>query len=99
MNTLKKFISYYRPYRAVFYFDLFCAAVISVVDLAYPQLLRSLTKTLFTGNKSAILGALPWLFLIFTHYVYHTKPVQILRHLPGTHYGSENGTRYAKTAF
>lgn len=64
MNTLKKFISYYRPYRAVFYFDLFCAAVISVVDLAYPQLLRSLTKTLFTGNKSAILGALPWLFLI-----------------------------------
>lgn len=64
MNTLKKFISYYRPYRAVFYFDLFCAAVISVVDLAYPQLLRSLTKTLFNGNKSAILGALPWLFLI-----------------------------------
>lgn len=64
MNTLKKFISYYQPYRAVFYFDLFCAAVISVVDLAYPQLLRSLTKTLFTGNKSAILGALPWLFLI-----------------------------------
>lgn len=64
MNTLKKFISYYRPYRAVFYFDLFCAAVISVVDLAYPQLLRSLTKTLFTGNKSAILGVLPWLFLI-----------------------------------
>ena len=64
MNTLKKFVSYYRPYRAVFYFDLFCAAVISVVDLAYPQLLRSLTKTLFTGNKSAILGALPWLFLI-----------------------------------
>ena len=64
MNTLKKFISSYRPYRAVFYFDLFCAAVISVVDLAYPQLLRSLTKTLFTGNKSAILGALPWLFLI-----------------------------------
>lgn len=64
MNTLKKFNSYYRPYRAVFYFDLFCAAVISVVDLAYPQLLRSLTKTLFTGNKSAILGALPWLFLI-----------------------------------
>ena len=64
MNTLKKFISYYRPYRAGLCFVLFCAAVISVVDLAYPQLLRSLTKTLFTGNKSAILGALPWLFLI-----------------------------------
>jgi len=96
MNTLKKFISYYRPYRAVFYFDLFCAAVISVVDLAYPQLLRSLTKTLFTGRdfRSTAMA-----LSHFTHYVYHTKPVQILRHLPGTHYGSENGTRYAKTAF
>lgn len=98
MNTLKKFISYYRPYRAVFYFDLFCAAVISVVDLAYPQLLRSLTKTLFTEQKRDFRSTAMALSH-FTYDVYHTKPVQILRHLPGTHYGSENGTRYAKTAF
>ena len=98
MNTLKKFISYYRPYRAVFYFDLFCAAVISVVDLAYPQLLRSLTKTLYREQKRDFRSTAMALSH-FTHYVYHTKPVQILRHLPRTHYGSENGTRYAKTAF
>ena len=51
MNTLKKFISYYRPYRAVFYFDLFCAAVISVVDLAYPQLCVVSQKRFLPGTK------------------------------------------------
>ena len=52
MNTIKKFIHYYGPYKAVFFIDLICAAVISLVDLAYPQILRTMTKTL-------ILHALP----------------------------------------
>ena len=34
MNTLKKFIRYYGPYKAVFFMDLFCAVIISLVDLA-----------------------------------------------------------------
>lgn len=44
MNTIKKFIHYYGPYKAVFFIDLICAAVISLVDLAYPQILRTMTK-------------------------------------------------------
>ncbi|MCH3954749.1 MAG: ABC transporter ATP-binding protein/permease [Eubacterium sp.] len=59
MKTIGKFIKYYRPYRAVFYFDLFCAAVISIVDLAFPQALRVLTKTLFLKDGQAILHRLP----------------------------------------
>ena len=59
MNTIKKFIHYYGPYKAVFFIDLICAAVISLVDLAYPQILRTMTKTLFTEDKSIILHALP----------------------------------------
>ncbi len=43
MRTLKRFIRYYRPYRAVFFLDLICAAFISLVDLCYPQILRTLT--------------------------------------------------------
>ena len=58
MHTLKKFIQYYAPYKPVFYFDLVCAAMISLVDLAFPQILRSLTKTLFAGEASQILSAL-----------------------------------------
>lgn len=61
MNTLKKFIHYYCPYKTVFFIDLLCATIISLVDLSYPQILRSATKTLFTQDKSIILRALPWL--------------------------------------
>ena len=58
MHTLKKFIQYYALYKPVFFFDLVCAAMISLVDLAFPQILRSLTKTLFSGEASQILSAL-----------------------------------------
>ena len=58
MHTLKKFVKYYAPYRTVFFLDLICAAIISLVDLAFPQILRSLTKTLFTEDPLQILGAL-----------------------------------------
>ena len=61
MHTLRKFIRYYAPYKAVFFIDLICAAFISIVDLAYPQILRTMTNTLFTKDSSVILRALPWL--------------------------------------
>ena len=70
MNTLKKFIHYYGPYKTVFFIDLLCAAIISLVDLAYPQILRSATKTLFTQDKAIILQALPWIAIgLFMMYV------------------------------
>ncbi len=58
MDTLKKFIPYYAPYKGVFFLDLICAALISFVDLAFPQILRTLTKTLFTENAEKILQTL-----------------------------------------
>lgn len=58
MHTLKKFIPYYSPYKAVFVLDLICAAMISLIDLAYPQILRTMTKTVFAGKSSAILQVL-----------------------------------------
>ena len=58
MYTLKKFIRYYGPYKTVFFLDLLCAAIISLVDLAFPQILRTLTATVFTEEPSTILKAL-----------------------------------------
>ena len=79
MNTFRKFIRYYKPYRTVFFIDLFCAAMISIIDLAYPQLLRTLTATLFRREPDVILSKLPWIALgllaayiiqsLCTHYV------------------------------
>ncbi len=61
MHTIRKFIDYYAPYKTVFFIDLICAAFISIVDLAYPQILRTMTNTLFTCDSSTILHALPWI--------------------------------------
>ncbi len=64
MNTFKKFVRYYGPYKKVFFFDLFCAAFISIVDLAFPQILRTMTNTLFQRDASVILRTLPWIAAI-----------------------------------
>ena len=71
MNTFQKFIQYYKLYKKVFIFDLICAAFISLVDLAYPQILRSLTKTLFLKDASTILKTLPVIGgILFICYVF-----------------------------
>ncbi len=70
MQTLKKFIRYYGPYRTVFFLDLICATIISLVDLAFPQILRTLTNTLFQSDSSTILRALlPIGLALFLMYV------------------------------
>lgn len=70
MHTLKKFIKYYGPYKTVFFLDLICATVISAVDLAFPQILRTLTRTLFTRDTAAIVNALiPIALALLTMYI------------------------------
>ena len=73
MHTLKKFIQYYAPYKGVFFLDLICAAVISLADLAFPQILRTLTKTLFTESSDVILRALlPITLVLLVMYMIQT---------------------------
>jgi ATP-binding cassette subfamily B protein len=59
MSLFRKFVSYYRPYRAIFYFDMFCALVLSAVDISFPQILRALMNGLFKSGPSVILHQLP----------------------------------------
>lgn len=74
MQTLKKFIKYYKPYKAVFFIDLLCATIISAIDLAFPQLLRTLTKTLFAGAPGKIISALiPITIGLFVAYIIQTS--------------------------
>ena len=63
MRVLKKFIGYYKPYRTIFFVDLLCASINSLVDILYPQILRTLGATLFTRESSVILSKLPLITL------------------------------------
>lgn len=58
MSVFKKFIRYYRPYKALFYFDIFCALLLSVIDISIPQILRFLTNGAFAQSPEDILKIL-----------------------------------------
>ena len=62
MSILKRFVSYYKPYRGLFYLDCVCAVLLCVIDLSFPQILRWLPEGLFSGSAESIMAALRWLF-------------------------------------
>lgn len=64
MSILKKFIQYYRPYKFLFYMDLFCALIVSLVDLSFPLILTYLSRTVFTMDKHIILHLIPYIGII-----------------------------------
>jgi ATP-binding cassette subfamily B protein len=54
MRTLKKFIMYYKPYKQLFFMDMFCALVLSAIDLVFPMLVRFLLNDVYLwsdGNQ------------------------------------------------
>ena len=58
MKIMNKFIRYYRPYRKVFLFDMICAFGISIIDLAFPQILNYLNATLYLEDPQTIRRAI-----------------------------------------
>ena len=74
MRIFKKFIAYYKPYKHIFILDLFCAFVASVVVLAYPVLIRTITTDALLREPSEALTmiikiAALFLFLVAVEYV------------------------------
>lgn len=55
MNVVSRFLSYYRPYRVLFWADMACAVVVSAIDLLFPQALRWVTAS-FRGMEAASLA-------------------------------------------
>ena len=58
LDVARAFVSYYRPYRALLVFDLVCASVLAVVDLAFPQILNFFTKEFFLEPPEVIVASL-----------------------------------------
>lgn len=47
---LKKFLSYYKPYKGLFYTDMACAVIVSLITLAIPLCIRFITKNLLAPD-------------------------------------------------
>lgn len=46
----KKFLSYYKPYRGLFFADIGCALIVSATTLLLPLCARYITKNILEGN-------------------------------------------------
>ena len=62
MSPFRRFISYYRPYKWLFFADISCMTVICLINIAFPQMLNLLTKGLFLQGREKIMHWLPWIF-------------------------------------
>jgi len=54
MKIFKKFVSYYKPYKHLFFADMFCALILSLIDLVFPLIVRYLLNDVYVlndGNK------------------------------------------------
>ena len=56
-----RFLGYYKGQLHLFVIDIIAAVTVAGIDLAFPQILRSLTGGLFTQGSDAIMGALAYL--------------------------------------
>ncbi|SKA87330.1 ATP-binding cassette, subfamily B [Clostridium sp. USBA 49] len=70
-KILKKFISYYKPYKFMFFMDMFCALTLSVIDLVFPLFVNFLLDDVYKGEKSQILKyvALVGTILLFMYII------------------------------
>lgn len=64
-KVLRRFISYYGPYKGLFFADLLCATLLAAVDLAFPQLLNFFTRDFFFEPADVILSTLGSIALLF----------------------------------
>ena len=46
----KKFLSYYKPYRNVFFADMLCAFAVAAISLILPMIVRYITNTVLVNN-------------------------------------------------
>ncbi len=56
-----RFLGYYKGQLHLFVIDIIAAITVAGIDLAFPQILRSLAGGLFTQGSDAIMGALAYL--------------------------------------
>jgi ATP-binding cassette subfamily B protein len=47
LKKLKLFISYYKPYKRMFFMDMFCALILSGIDILFPVLVKYLLEEVY----------------------------------------------------
>ena len=67
MKAIKRFLPYYKNYKKVMFFDLFCAALTTLCELVLPMILRFITDTGLrdiTQLTMGLVGKMALLYLV-----------------------------------
>lgn len=57
MKVIKRFVHYYKPYKGAFFMDMFCAMLVSGVDLSIPLMLNFLVRDVYIMADTSVLVA------------------------------------------
>lgn len=61
---LKKFVSYYKPYKKLFFMDLFVATVSALCDLFYPMITREIANNSIPNREIRAIGIFAGVLLV-----------------------------------
>lgn len=54
-NYIKKFVSYYKPYKKILFLDLFCATLIALISLIIPLITKHITNNVLYSESSTMI--------------------------------------------
>ena len=90
---LKKFVSYYKPYKKLFFLDLFVATISALCDLFYPMITREIANNSIPNREIRAIGVFAGVLLV----IYLIKNAMCLFYaVLGTLSWSWNASRYEK---
>lgn len=71
IKTIKRFSTYYKPYKGLFFTDMFCALTLSGIDLVFPLMVRFLMNEVYIKEDGAqiIRHIIPMGLILFSMYV------------------------------
>ena len=61
---IRKFISYYKPYRGLFFADLTVATIATLCNLIYPIMTRTLVNDAIPNGKIKVVGVFAIILMI-----------------------------------
>ena len=61
MSIVQGFLHYYKPYKRLFYTDMVCAVLVSMIDLVFPQALNYLTKNVLVTQTDEFVSVVGYL--------------------------------------
>lgn len=88
MSSIRYFISFYKPYKKIFFLDLLCASVISVIDISFPLILNLFVTAFLVQPAAQVYSGLPWvaagLLVMYLIKMYCRYYVSCQGHIMGT---------------